>query len=174
MNAKILNKILANQISKHIKRIIYHDHVGFIPGIQRYFNIHKWINVIRNWLIKKLKDKNTWSSQYIIPRKLLTKFNTHLWWKILQKVGIEGTYHSIIKAIYDKKETKWSCSVQFSSVAQSCPTLCDPVNHSMPGLPVYHQLPEFTQTYVHRVGDAMQWSHPLLSPYPPALNLSEH
>ena len=55
-------------------------------------------------------------------------------------------------------------SVQFSSVAQSCPTLCDPVNCSTPGLPVHHQLPEFTQTHVHRVGDAIQPSHPLPSP----------
>ena len=56
----------------------------------------------------------------------------------------------------------------FSSVAQSCPTLCDPMNHSTPGLPVHHQLPEFTQTHVHRVGDAIQPSHPLSSPSPPA------
>ena len=62
-----------------------------------------------------------------------------------------------------------SSSVQFSSVAQSCPTLCDPMNCSMPGLPVYHQLPESTQTHVHRVSDAIQPSHPLSSPSPPAL-----
>ena len=57
----------------------------------------------------------------------------------------------------------------FSSVTQSCPTLCDPMNHSTPGLPVHHQLPEFTQTHVHRVSDAIQPSHPLLSssPLPP-------
>ena len=61
-------------------------------------------------------------------------------------------------------------SVQFSSVAQSCPTLCDPMNRSTPGLPVHHQLPEFTQTHVHRDGDAIQPSHPLLSPSPLALN----
>ena len=65
-------------------------------------------------------------------------------------------------------------TLQLSSVAQSCPTLCDPMNHSTPGLPVHHQLPEFTQTHVHRVGDAIQPSHPLLSPSPPALNLSQH
>ena len=59
-------------------------------------------------------------------------------------------------------------SVKFSSVAQSCPTLCDSMNRSMPGLPVHQQLPEFTQTHVHRVGDAIQLSHPLLSPSPPA------
>ena len=64
-------------------------------------------------------------------------------------------------------------SVPFSSVAQSCPTLCDPMNHSTPGLPVHHQLPEFTQTHVHRVGDAIQPSHPLLSPSP-APNPSQH
>ena len=65
-------------------------------------------------------------------------------------------------------------SVQSSSVTQSCPTLCDPVNHSTPGLPVNHQLPEFTQTHVHRVSDAIQPSHPLSSPSPPAPNPSQH
>ena len=65
-------------------------------------------------------------------------------------------------------------SVQFSSVAQSCPTLCDPMNCSTPGLPVHHQLPEFTQTYIHWVSDAIQSSHPLSSPYPPAPNPSQH
>ena len=65
-------------------------------------------------------------------------------------------------------------SVQFSSVAQSCPSLCDPMNRSMPGLPVHHQLPEFTETHVHRFNDAIQPSHPLLSPSPPAPNPSQH
>ena len=67
-----------------------------------------------------------------------------------------------------------SRQVQFSSVAQLCPTLCDPMNCSMPGLPVHHQLPEFTQTHIHRVGDAIQQSHPLSSPSPPAHNPSQH
>ena len=65
-------------------------------------------------------------------------------------------------------------SVQFSSVAQSCPTLSDPMNRSTPGLPVHHQLLEFTQTHVHRVSDAIQPSHPLSSPSPPAPNRSQH
>ena len=65
-------------------------------------------------------------------------------------------------------------SFQFSSVTQSCPTLCDPMDCSTPGLPVHHQLPESTQTHVHGVGDAIQPSHPLSSPSPPALNLSQH
>ena len=67
-----------------------------------------------------------------------------------------------------------ACLYQFSSVAQSCPTLWDLMNCSMPGLPVHHQLPEPTQTHVHWVGDAIQPSHPLLSPSPLALNLSRH
>ena len=64
--------------------------------------------------------------------------------------------------------------IQFSSVAQPCPTLCDPMNHSTPGLPVHHQLPESTQIHVHRVNGAIRPSHPLSSPSPPALNLSWH
>ena len=63
---------------------------------------------------------------------------------------------------------------QIRSVAQSCPTLCDPMNRSTPGLPVHHQLPEFTETHVHRVSDALQPCHPLLSPSPPAPNPSQH
>ena len=64
--------------------------------------------------------------------------------------------------------------IQFSSVAQSCLTLCDPMDCSTPGLPVHHQLPEFTETHVHRVGDAIQPSQLLASPFPPAFNLSQH
>ena len=64
--------------------------------------------------------------------------------------------------------------VQFSSVAQSCPTLCDPIDYSMLGFSVHHQLLELTQTHVHRVGDAIQPSHPLSPPSPLAFNLSQH
>ena len=64
--------------------------------------------------------------------------------------------------------------VQFNSVAQSCPTFCDPMDCSTPGLPVHQQLPEFTQTHVHRVGDAIQLSYPMSSPSPPTFNLSQH
>ena len=72
--------------------------------------------------------------------------------------------------------TVWNSfgSVQFSLVAQSCLTLCDPMDCSMPGLPVHHQLPGFTQTHVHWIGDAIQPSHSLSSPSPPAFNLSQH
>ena len=64
--------------------------------------------------------------------------------------------------------------VQFSSVAQWCLTLCDPMNRSMPGLPVHHHLPELTQIHIHRVSNAIQPSHPLSSPSPPAPNPSQH
>ena len=63
---------------------------------------------------------------------------------------------------------------QFSSVAQFCPTLCDPMDYSTPGFPVHHQLPELIQTHVHRVSDAFQPSHPLLAPSSPTLSLFQH
>ena len=74
---------------------------------------------------------------------------------------------------YHMQNSRKSHTVQFSSVTQLCLTLCDPMNHSTPGLPVHHQLLEFTQTHVHRVGDAIQPSHPLLSLSPPAPNPSQ-
>ena len=86
-----------------------------------------------------------------------------------------------MKYSQERKETRYSITVakhlppfSVSSVAQSCLTLCDPMDCSTPGLPVHHQFPELTQTHVHWVGDAMQPSHPLSSPSPPAFNLSQH
>ena len=78
--------------------------------------------------------------------------------------------------MHESEKWKWSRSVvpQIRSVAQSCPTLCDPMNRSTPGLPVQHQLPEFTETHVHWDGDAIQPSHPLSSPSPPAPSPSQH
>ena len=73
-----------------------------------------------------------------------------------------------------KKNAAFISSGQFSSVTQLCLTFCDPTDCSTPGLPVHHQLPEFTQTHVHWVGDAIQPSHPLSSPSPPTFNLSQH
>ena len=77
-------------------------------------------------------------------------------------------YHIVLVSAVQQSESV------ISSVAQLCPTLCDPMNHSMPGLPVQHQLLEFTQTCIHRVSDAIQPSHPLSSPSPPAPNPSQH
>ena len=79
--------------------------------------------------------------------------------------------HQLAKTIHS---AAWKRSDQIRSVAQSCPTLCDPMNHSTPDLPVHHQLREFTQTHVHGISDAIQPSHPLSSPSPPAPNPSQH
>ena len=105
--------------------------------------------------------------------------NTEVIYGILQinlmvdfSVETEGeTLSSFFNFCFESSFSK--CLVQFSSVAQLCPTLCDPMNRSTPGLPVHHQLPEFTQTHVHGVGDAIQPSHPLTSPSPPAPNPSQ-
>ena len=85
-------------------------------------------------------------------------------------------YSTISELTKQQKQSRVSRSkIQFSLVAQLCPALCDPMNHSTPGLPVHHhQLPEFTQTQVHRVGDDIQPYHPLLSSSPPAPNPSQH
>ena len=103
------------------------------------------------------------------------KLNTRI---IYRWIGIQnwGSFNlchtTIITLPYDP--TMPPLGIQFSSVTQSCPTLCDPMNHSTQGFPVHHLLPEFTQTHVHQVSDAIQPSHPLSSPSPPAPNPSQH
>ena len=92
------------------------------------------------------------------------------WWFMLQRLAFLCCVATI--SIYFPLEDEGS--LQFSSVAQSCPTLCGPMNRSRPGFPFHHQHPEFTQTHVHRIGDAIQPSHPLSSPSPPAPTPFQH
>ena len=124
-------------------------------GQPSYLLMHAWV-LVNSWinlLVLKKKD----------PQKALLMFIPFFPDTVMESMW------SLLIYMYGS-----SLVVQFSSVAQSCPTLCNPMNRSTPGLPVHHQHLESTQTHVHWVGDAIQPSHPLSSPSPPALSLSQH
>ena len=154
------------------------------------------------WVIKKAKEfqKNVYFC-FTDYAKAFDCVDNNKLWKILKEMGISDHLTCLMRNLYAGQEatvrtghvkTDWfqigkgvhqgcilspclfKLHAEFSSVAQSCLTLCNPMDSNMPGLPVLHQLPEFTQTHVHWVGDAIRSSHPLLSPFPPAFNLSQH
>ena len=111
------------------------------------------------------------SPHYIAQGILLSVMQQPTW---VEGLGENQSVQFSCSVVSNSLQPQGGKSVQFISVAQSCLTLCDPMNRSTPGLPVHHQHPESTQTHVHRISDAIQPSHPLLSPFPPDLNLSQH
>ena len=107
-----------------------------------------------------------------LEKEMETHFSILTWRIPMDRGAWQATVHGVARVGHDLATKPPPPSV--SSVAQLCPTLCNPINRNTPGLPVYHQLPEFTQTHAHQVGDAIQPAHPLLSPSPPAPNPSQH
>ena len=112
------------------------------------------------------KDKLPQPWLFLISKNFCSKRRFSMWVCGCVFVGLPWSLRG--------KESTSNAGNQIRSVAQSCPTLCDPMHRSTPGLPVHHKLPEFIQTHVHWVGDAIEPSHPLSSPSQPALNLSQH
>ena len=98
-------------------------------------------------------------------RALNVRWESKKWGTFGKSLNLTISLKNVYICIYKNRKHRMD-SVQFSSVTQLCPTLCDPMSHSTPGLPVHHQLPEFTQTHVHPIGDAIQQSHPLSTPSP--------
>ena len=123
------------------------------------------------------------NKQSFLKKVIVKKTKEDTPYKIFKNTDWHMVFNKLyFKILFIKQRTTFKITTitqgegedQIRSVAQSCPTLCDPMNRSTPGLPVHHQLPEFAQTHVHRVSDAIQPSHPLSSPSPLAPNPSQH
>ena len=148
----------------HVYDTIYVTQFEFITLFTWFTaTIWYWYNYVHIQM-RKLK-----SEEFIClnPVSCVVRYRSKIWISHLSPNQLIQNYFPCSKIRHCVSVSMIS-SLQFSSVTQSCLTLCDPMNHSTPDLPVHHQLPEFTQTHTHRVGDAIQPSHPLSSPSPPA------
>ena len=139
------------------------SNVIFSSWCECHLSSEHCLNVILRSAIFSLGQSNAWGLLWVEINPRVDSCQFHCAW---------ASSEYLIRVLQSR--LKIVHSVQFSSVTQSCPTLCNPMNCSTPGLPVHHQLPESTQNHVHWVGDAIQPPHPLSSPSPPALNLSQH
>ena len=140
--------------------------MDFVPISLPVTSTQELVLVAPEWRVEARWARDTFLKLSFKRLQLMTRqlAKLHRTWRIRGRIFRENT--SIASPIYS--------SVQFSSVAQPCLTLSDPMDCSTPGFPVHHQLPELAQTHVHWVSDAIQPSHPLSSPSPPAFNLSQH
>ena len=127
-----------------------------------------------------LRPHGLWPTRLLCPRDFPGKITGVGCRFLLQEIFLTQGWNPrlCLFCLLNGRQILYHCAtckaLQIRSVAQSCPTLWDPMNRSTPGLPVHHQVPEFTETHVHRVRDAIQPSHPLSSPSPPAPNPSQH
>ena len=140
----------------------------------------RFVHSLRVSLVSLRFDFKTWlcPSYYLVGASTLPLDTGHVF-LVGSNILLQMVVQQLVAILVFSQEKMSALSttlssVQLSSVVQSCPTLCDPMNCSTPGLPVHHKLPEPTQMHVHWASDAIQPSHPLLSPSPPALNLSQH
>ena len=136
-----------------------------LPG----FSVHRILQArILEWVTISFSNSGIYISLFLSIMyntvSLFISFRAFCWFSVMVDEDLAAIYN----------HPSFLIILQFNSVTQLCPLLCDPVNHSTLGLPVHHQFPEFTHTHVHWVSDAIQPSHPLSSPSPPALNLSQH
>ena len=151
---------------------------SYLLGIA-YSSIHQWKSVMTAICLKIILWESRRSGESIDETKLIiflveAACNTYRFIILNFELYLKFFHLNFLFKLSKSSLNLAEDTVQFSSVAQSCPTLCDPMNRSTPGLPVHHQLLEFTQTHVHQVGDAIQPSHLLPSPSPPAPNPSQH